>query len=56
MSACERLLMSSDVQAKWINSKFSNSTDEELSILMKQKITKWGDEFKQEILIGSEGI
>lgn len=42
--------------AEWINAKFSNSTDEELSILMKQKITKWGDEFKQEILIGSEGI
>jgi hypothetical protein len=42
--------------AEWINVKFSESTDEELSILMKQKIAKWGDEFKQEILIGSEGI
>jgi hypothetical protein len=42
--------------AEWIDAKFSESTDEELSILMKQKITKWGDEFNQEVLIGSEGI
>jgi len=42
--------------AEWINTKFSRSTDEELSELMKKKITKWGDEFKQETLIGSEGI
>lgn len=42
--------------AEWINTKYSVATDEELSILMKQKITKWGDEFKQEILIDSEGI
>ena len=42
--------------AEWINTKFLGSSDEELSILIKRKITKWGDEFKQEILIGSEGI
>ena len=42
--------------AEWINDKFSGSTDEELSMLMKLKITKWGDEFKEEILIGSEGL
>lgn len=40
--------------ADWIDAKFSESTDEELSILIKQKITKWGNEFNQEVLIGSE--
>jgi len=42
--------------AEWINARFSGSTDEELSILIKQRIAKWGDEFNQEILIASEGI
>lgn len=42
--------------AEWIDVKFSGLTDEELSILVKQRIAKWGDEFKQEILIASEGI
>lgn len=42
--------------AEWINAKYSGSTDEELSLLMKHKITKWGDEFKNQILFDSEGI
>lgn len=42
--------------AEWINVQYSGSTDKELSILIKHKIAKWGDEFKQEILIASEGV
>ena len=42
--------------AEWINAKFSRTSDEELLALIKQRIAKWGDEFKQEILIASEGI